>query len=513
MVLAWGGYVFIINVVPIYVLGCVLVKRYSDRLYVSYSVFYVFASILAMNVQVVNYHVVKSSEHLASHVVFVVLQIYAFLNYLKKSAGKDHFRVLVKVLVVLIVVSAGFYTVYMFLSGNVKWSGRSLTLLNPTNSDFHVPLIESVSEHSPTGWANFYTDLQYLLIFSPAGLYYCLTSPSPGKLFLSVYTLLSVYFASVMIRLLLVMAPAVCIMSAIGLSETLHSFTRHIKCFIAWLRCKDHKPEYGFPIEVSIGVLALVTLTCVSFISHSVWSSSENYSNPQIYLSNWYTGERKNIDDFREAYYWIRMNTPEDSKIMAWWDYGYQLTGNTNRSVIVDNNTWNNSHIATVGMIFACNEEEAARQLRKIDTEYVFVVFGGFAHYLSDDIGKFYWMVRIAADVYPFIKVDDFNYRGEFRVDKLTDTLKQSLIYKLSYYRFGEVGDESTGFDRVRETEIGWKDFKLKYFEEVFTSENWIVRIYKVKPEANRNPVRAGSVYVKNEEDMAKFKLNRQRKK
>jgi len=37
------------------------------------------------------------------------------------------------------------------------------------------------------------------------------------------------------------------------------------------------------------------------------------------------------IDDFREAYFWLRQNTPEDAKIMSWWDYGYQITGMANR--------------------------------------------------------------------------------------------------------------------------------------------------------------------------------------
>ena len=31
------------------------------------------------------------------------------------------------------------------------------------------------------------------------------------------------------------------------------------------------------------------------------------------------------VDDYREAYWWLRDNTPEDSRVMAWWDYGYQV--------------------------------------------------------------------------------------------------------------------------------------------------------------------------------------------
>lgn len=33
---------------------------------------------------------------------------------------------------------------------------------------------------------------------------------------------------------------------------------------------------------------------------------------------------------------------------MSWWDYGYQIAGMGNRTTLVDNNTWNNSHIALV---------------------------------------------------------------------------------------------------------------------------------------------------------------------
>jgi dolichyl-diphosphooligosaccharide--protein glycosyltransferase len=36
---------------------------------------------------------------------------------------------------------------------------------------------------------------------------------------------------------------------------------------------------------------------------------------------------------------------------MSWWDYGYQIVAMANRTILVDNNTWNNTHIATVGRV------------------------------------------------------------------------------------------------------------------------------------------------------------------
>ncbi len=80
--------------------------------------------------------------------------------------------------------------------------------------------------------------------------------------------------------------------------------------------------------------------------------TSEAYSSPSIVLAAGQAdGSRIIFDDFREAYYWLRQNTPEDAKVMSWWDYGYQITAMANRTILVDNNTWNNTHISRVGQV------------------------------------------------------------------------------------------------------------------------------------------------------------------
>ena len=42
------------------------------------------------------------------------------------------------------------------------------------------------------------------------------------------------------------------------------------------------------------------------------------------------------------------------------------------------------------------------------------------------------------------------------------------------------------GYDRTRGVEIGNKNFDLTHLEEAYTSEHWLVRIYKVKDLENR---------------------------
>ncbi|THG15267.1 hypothetical protein TEA_029709 [Camellia sinensis var. sinensis] len=79
--------------------------------------------------------------------------------------------------------------------------------------------------------------------------------------------------------------------------------------------------------------------------SHKPLDVEENNKQKEVVGNH---GNRVIFYDYREAYFWHRQNTPPDVKVMSWWDYGYQITAIGNRTVIVDNNTWNNTHIATV---------------------------------------------------------------------------------------------------------------------------------------------------------------------
>ena len=72
-----------------------------------------------------------------------------------------------------------------------------------------------------------------------------------------------------------------------------------------------------------------------------------------------------------------------------------------NRTTLVDNNTWNNSHIALVGKAMSSPEDKAYEIMRMLDVDYVLVIFGGMIGYSGDDINKFLWMVRIAQGEHP----------------------------------------------------------------------------------------------------------------
>jgi len=369
------------------------------------------------------------------------------------------------------------------------WTGRFYSLLDPTYAKENIPIIASVSEHQPTTWASFFFDLHILVFLMPAGMYFCFKNLTDANIFIICYGITSVYFSGVMVRLMLVLAPVACVLGAVAVNATLEQWMKFIK---PNPRKTKNDDTFEYQEEIAYVTVFGVTLMLVFFVFHCTWVTSEAYSSPSIVLAaKQHDGSRVIFDDFREAYRWLYWNTAPDARVMSWWDYGYQISAMANRTILVDNNTWNNSHIAQVGKAMASSEDESIKILRSLDVDYILVIFGGLTGYASDDINKFLWMVRIAGSTDPNIKEEQYYTRnGEFRVDaEGSPVLLNCLMYKLCYYRFGEVYTDAgkpPGYDRVRNVEIGNKDFDLKYIEEVYTSQHWLVRIYKVKEPENR---------------------------
>lgn len=496
MVSSWGGYVFLINLIPLHVLALMLTGRFSHRIYVAYCCVYCLGTILSMQISFVGFQPVQSSEHMAAFGVFGLCQIHAFVDYVRSRMPQEHFQLLFKSVVLVAAVGVSTVGGILTFTGKISpWTGRFYSLLDPSYAKNNIPIIASVSEHQPTTWSSFYFDLQLLVFMFPVGLYYCFYRLTDANIFIIMYGVTSIYFAGVMVRLMLVLAPVACILSGISVSTVLTTYMKNLD--ISRRERKTSKktdPTYPIKNEVATAMVALMSLLLITYTFHCTWVTSEAYSSPSIVLSaKQHDGSRVIFDDFREAYYWLRQNTPEESKVMSWWDYGYQITAMANRTILVDNNTWNNTHISRVGQAMASSEDRAYEIMRELDVNYVLVIFGGLTGYASDDINKFLWMVRIGGSTEKGQHIKEMDYytaTGEFRVDKGgSQVLLNCLMYKMCYYRFGSVYTEQgkpTGYDRVRNAEIGNKEFELDVLEEAYTTEHWLVRIYKVKDLENR---------------------------
>ena len=105
-----------------------------------------------------------------------------------------------------------------------------MMLVDPSYAKNWSPLVASVSEHQPSRWTTFFQDVNTLLFFVPLGFYYCLVHKiTHGKLFIGMYGVFAVYFASAMTRLMLVFVPCACIMSAIAMSQIIRAATKSLR--------------------------------------------------------------------------------------------------------------------------------------------------------------------------------------------------------------------------------------------------------------------------------------------
>lgn len=500
MVAAWGGYVFIINIIPLHVFVLMLMGRFSSRIYVSYSTFYILGTLMSMQIPFVGFQPTRTSEHMAALGVFGLCQIMGFVNLLRSHLQTKQFQIVLRAFVAITFVLGVTALVGLTMSGYIApWTGRFYSLWDTGYAKIHIPIIASVSEHQPTAWPMFFFDLQMLIFVFPVGIYLCFQMLRDEHVFVIVYAIFASYFAGVMVRLMLTLTPVVCICGGIALSTLLDTYldfsnvitsseTEEDKKKKGSSSKKEKKDTKVFGI-ISTDSRLLVVGTFVfflfMFVWHCTWVTSNAYSSPSVVLASRNPdGSQRIIDDFREAYYWLRKNTDEDAKIMSWWDYGYQIAGFSNRTTLVDNNTWNNTHIATVGRAMSTNEADSYEIMKKHDVSYVLVIFGGLLGYSGDDINKFLWMIRIAQGIWPDkIKESDFfTAQGEYRVDdQASNAMKESLMYKMSYYRFNEVFGGRQPYDRVRNQPLPTQGPELSVLDEAFTSENWIVRIYKVK--------------------------------
>jgi len=137
-------------------------------------------------------------------------------------------------------------------------------LLDPTYAKDNIPIIASVSEHQPTTWASFFFDLHALVFLFPAGLYFCFKKLTDANIFLIMYGITSVYFAGVMVRLMLVLAPVACVLSAVAITSTLQTYMQYLN------RPKGTKGKSipTFPIQKGFPTLWCLVSVCYWYSTH-----------------------------------------------------------------------------------------------------------------------------------------------------------------------------------------------------------------------------------------------------
>jgi dolichyl-diphosphooligosaccharide--protein glycosyltransferase len=506
MVAAWGGYVFVLNVIGVHASVLVLLGRYSTKLHRAYSCFYVVGTALAIQVPVVGWTPLKSLEQMGPLAAFLGMQLLEVCAVIqRKNPGMSQKKLwkmrmqvfggagLIGAALVFLLLPNGYF-------GPFSSRVRGLFVKHTKTGN---PLVDSVAEHQAASPEAYFQYLHKVCYLAPVGLLMvCLFSFNDSSSFLLVYGVAAYFFSHKMVRLILLTAPIASVTAGIALGKFVSWAVDAIaldQSLDLWAfllgnssteastngtavasKAKPKKGKRntngdeeddavaaGQPLYMRIVRLAIFGAVAFQSIPEfkSFWQISHEVavqvSHPTIIqkAQRRDTGETIFIDDYRQAYLWLKNNTPEDARIMAWWDYGYQITGIGNRTTIADGNTWNHEHIALLGRTLTAPEKEGHRIARHL-ADYVLVWAGGG----GDDVAKSPHLRRIANSVYrglcrePTCRDFGFQSKGNPTAD-----MRKSLLYKLHSHNL--VPDVQA--DRNR-------------FREVFTSTYGKVRIYKI---------------------------------
>jgi len=516
MVATWGGYVFVLNLIGLHATLLVLLGRFSTKIYVSYSLFYVIGTALAIQVPVVGLTPLKSLEQMGPGLVFVAYQVIYYCErqiFQKKLARFEAWKFRIEIMVTVCVVTAFIFIVLVPQGyfGPISSRVRGLFVKHTKTGN---PLVDSVAEHQPADNSAYFRYLQHLCLFAPFGFLSVLSQFGDAPSFIIVYAVAAYYFSHKMVRLILLMGPVASVLGGISVSRAL------IWCFqTVWndnddLSVNDSgantkKGKQGVTKKKkldarkkkknSTGLLSALESSQNAVVTYNLsssdalvpkrglammlffafylfgnsfqsycWKMAQAISNPSIIIvGQLRDGSVVKVDDYREAYWWIRDNTPEDARILSWWDYGYQITAIANRTTIADGNTWNHEHIALLGKILTTNVDEGYSIARHL-ADYVLVWTGGG----PDDLAKSPHLARIANSVYRDLCPGDPTCRTFTFTDRNrtpSPMMKASFLYNLHSHGISpDVEADPTKFREVFRSPYG----KVRVYELLGVDED-----------------------------------------
>mmetsp|Transcript_17029 Transcript_17029/g.32223 ORF Transcript_17029/g.32223 Transcript_17029/m.32223 type:complete len:828 (+) Transcript_17029:233-2716(+) len=491
MVATWGGYVFVLNMIGLHAALLVLLGRFSTKVYLAYSIFYVVGTSLAIQIPVVGWSPLKSLEQLGAFAIFVGYQVLQYCQTVirkKQMTRKDAWKFRVKVAMIACIIGLAVVVVFTPTGyfGPISSRVRGLFVKHTKTGN---PLVDSVAEHQPARANSYFQYLQHFCTIAPIGFIMTFIWFGDSPSFVAAYGVTAYFFSHKMVRLILLMAPVTSVLGGIALGRVgswcLCQFfaedSNHVSDGIERMTTSkkkrggkgksgtvgDNKVTESTKLKwpkrlVAIGIAIISGLVWNSFHSYC-WRIGKHLSHPSIIqVGQTRDGKVVYVDDYREAYNWIRENTPEDSRIMAWWDYGYQITSIANRTTIADGNTWNHEHIALLARIFTGPVEEGYKIARHL-ADYILVWAGGG----GDDLAKSPHLARIANSVYrnmcsdPVCSKFTFIQSRQGRVP--SPQMTRSLVNHLVSNKF------------MPDIEVD-----PSMFQEVFRSKYGKVRVYKI---------------------------------
>jgi dolichyl-diphosphooligosaccharide---protein glycosyltransferase len=410
----WGAAYFLIDLIALFTVVLVLMKRYSQRLLISYSITFGLGFFIAISVPFLSPHYLTTGTVLPVAGVFVLLCIAEVFR--AQISVKTKTLLSIAFLAILV---GGFAAVAGF--GDItSIAGKFTSVLDPLVRSSQ-PLIESVAEHKIAGWASIYYELGIGILFFLMGMYFTLKNPTNRNVFLLIFGLTTLYFAGSMVRLLVLLAPAFALLMSVGVLGILKPFYTLLRESGTQITTKSKRSLHKIGREYSAIAIIIVFLLLMSNFAFSPQTIHQTGGQPRVYGSVYSPisisaaslpiTPSEPLSQWRNMLSYTRSNLASTDVVSSWWDYGDWLGMFGNVTTLCDNTTVNATQIENVGYSMMAPENQSLKMLTNYDAKWVVVFvtlqltlssdntqitgvkFGGYG-----DEGKWYWMARISGE-------------------------------------------------------------------------------------------------------------------
>jgi len=255
-------------------------------------------------------------------------------------------------------------------------SFRYLNAINPFLTTTN-PLVDSVAEHATTTLSTSFLFHSVLMIFAGLGIWMLFSKKSIQNtsivkndmiIFSLILGIIGVYVSSAFVRLEVFASISIIIFSSIGLSILTKEFLK------TSVKIKNLLPVGKFVKVPYIFGIIIILIMPLMIPASGNWVSSLDV--PPTIL-NGGTSFTIATNDWKDSLEWIKSNTPKDSVIAAWWDYGYWITTMSERTTLADNATLDTPRIQKIAKIFLSSPDNAWEMLQEMGSDYVLVFVAG----------------------------------------------------------------------------------------------------------------------------------------
>ena len=489
---SWGGNQFFIIPIGLFILALPLVRK--DHKFLAWSIPLFVTTFLLCS---------ASFERPGPQIIFglsgialLIPTVFLFVNIFIQKISKEKNKIKNGTIFLIIVVIIGIFMLIMMSSYfSETTSFRYLNAINPLLTTLD-PLTDSVSEHQTTSTSESFIFNSILMIFAGLGVWIIFTKNvfqskiilrNDMRVFALIIGISGVYVSSAFLRLELFTSISLVILSAIGLSILTKEIFK-IKV--------SGKKNYSLKISYVLLISILFIIPLV--YPENNWISTLDYA-PTVFSGG--TSYVLSTNDWLVTLDWIKNNTPEDSIIGSWWDYGYWIQTLADRTTLIDNATLNGNMIEKFAAMFLSTPDDAFNMLNERDVDYLLLFVAGeklqwessegdsiYVLNGGGDESKKQWFMRIAK-----IQQEDgiiqFPFEKYSNPDGLTGTnyfwnetlLGNAIPFKPLVWYNENTGQQSTSFQpgfvplsikEIRYDSEGNTPLNLVYASPSFTNDN-----------------------------------------